>query len=72
MIAHFKLPSAARAALLAVAFSLSLAACAQGPGTDRVASTSPTAGSDVVGGGGHMDQVYRQIYTPGNAWWSQL
>ena len=71
MIGNFSLPSTARAVLLALAFSVSLAACAQ-TDTNRVASTNPTAGADVVGGGGHMDQVYRQIYTPGNAWWSQL
>jgi len=40
-----------------------LAACAQPGGTGRSGSTMPA--NDVVGGGGQIDDVYRQIYHPG-------
>jgi hypothetical protein len=40
-----------------------LAACAQ-PG-ERGASGSTGPASDVLGSGGHLDDVYRQIYHPG-------
>lgn len=46
--------------LAIVATTATLPGCAQ-PGY----SGSSTPGSDVVGGGGHMDDVYREIYRPG-------
>jgi len=44
----------------ALAALAGLAACAPAGG-----SGSSTPANDVVGGGGQLDQVYRQIYTPG-------
>jgi hypothetical protein len=42
-------------------------ACAQKDTADRVTSSASVSrsSSEVVGGGGHMDEVYRAIYTPG-------
>ena len=44
----------------------SLGACAQTDATSRVASTVPVVSRDVAGAGGKMDEIYRQIYTPGD------
>ena len=42
---------------------------AAGTVNHRIATTSqaaPVVQQDVVGGGGHLDQVYREIYQPGS------
>jgi hypothetical protein len=49
------------AAFLALA---GLVACAQ-PG-ERGSSGSTGSASDALGSGGHLDDVYRQIYHPGS------
>lgn len=74
MIDRLSILSTLRAAMLATAVGSPLAACAQQPGPDRIASTAPIAAGapDLAGSGGQLDQTYREIYTPGSPWWSQL
>lgn len=50
--------------------SLGLGACASDNAANKVSSTVPMVGGDSVGSGGKMDEVYRQIYTPGDPNWS--
>jgi hypothetical protein len=50
--------------------SAGLGACAPSGDPNRVTSTAPMVGADVVGSGGKTDEIYRQIYSPGNPTWS--
>jgi len=70
-----------RATVIAVVLAAPLLACAQpSPEMHMSGSTVPpadnaTAGfapGDVVGGGGKMDETYREIYTPGSPWWNSV
>jgi hypothetical protein len=50
--------------------SAGLAACAPSGDPNRVTSSAPTIGADVVGGSDKTDEIYRQIYVPGDPNWS--
>lgn len=69
-------PSVLRASLLAATLAAPLLACTQATDTNMSGSSVPPATGaasspgDVVGGGGPMDKVYREIYTPGDPRWS--
>lgn len=52
------------ALLAALLAPFGLACCA--PHTDYRGSGSTDPASDVVGGGGRLDQTYREIYHPGS------
>ena len=54
------------AVLGAFVLAVALGACAGNNSASRSGSTVPKVGAkdDVVGGGGQMDEIYRQIYTP--------
>jgi hypothetical protein len=68
--------TAARAAVVLGGLMLpaALGACAGDRGAGSAGSTVPAASdkADVVGGGGHLDEIYRQIYSPGNPAWSDF
>lgn len=54
-----------RSLIVSAGFVLAaLSACAQTSGTGGSGSTTPA--NDIVGGGGQMDAVYREIYHPGS------
>ncbi len=71
-------PSTVRTMLFAAMLAGPLFACAQSSNTSTGlsgSSTPPATGAssapgDVVGGGGALDQTYREIYTPGDPRWS--
>ena len=48
-----------------------LGACARDDARSG-SSVMPDAKSDVVGGGGKADEIYREIYSPGNPRWSDF
>jgi hypothetical protein len=58
----------------ALVLPAALGACAGDRGFGSAGSTVPMGsdGHDVVGGGDRMDEMYRQIYTPGNPRWSDF
>jgi hypothetical protein len=69
------LPSMLRASLLAATLAAPLLACTQADTSMSGSSTPPapkasSTSDDVVGGGGPLDQIYREIYTPGDPRWS--
>jgi hypothetical protein len=53
------------AALVALLLAVALGACARDNHADRSCSTSAAQPGDVVGGGGCLDERYREIYHPG-------
>jgi hypothetical protein len=69
-------PSLLRATLFAAMVATPLLACSQSPESSMSGSSAPPATGasstpgDVVGGGGPLDQTYREIYTPGDPRWS--
>jgi hypothetical protein len=63
-------PTRSFVVLALVAAAAGLGACAPTGAFSRVTSTAPMVGGDVAGAGGKMDEVYRQIYTPGDPNWS--
>lgn len=65
--------SISRAALTLSVLATVASGCAQPPPEAAVSGSSvPKASTapDIAGGGGAIDEVYRQIYTPGNPEWS--
>lgn len=69
-------PSVLRTTLLAATLAAPLPACTQAPDHGMTGSSVPPAAApssapgDVVGSGGALDQIYREIYTPGDPRWS--
>jgi len=49
-----------------------LGACADEHAAQSGATAPPGAKADVVGGGGRLDEIYRELYTPGNPRWSDF
>jgi hypothetical protein len=65
-----------RAAVLlgGLMLAAALGSCAGERDAGSAGSTVPKASDDgnVVGGGGRLDEIYRQIYSPGNPRWSDF
>ena len=70
-----------RATVLAAVLAAPLLACAQqSPEMHMSGSSVPPADNanagyapgDVVGGGGKIDQTYREIYSPGSSYWNSV
>lgn len=67
-----------RKTLIAATLAAPLFACApsRSPDADMARASVPpgsgasSAPADLVGGGGHLDEIYREIYTPGDPRWS--
>jgi len=63
-----------RAAALIVALGplAILGACADEYAAQSGSTAPLGAKADVVGGGGRLDEIYRELYTPGNPRWSDF
>jgi hypothetical protein len=69
-------PTSAPAAVLlgGLMLAAALGSCAGDRRVGSAGSTVPRASDDgnVVGGGGRLDEIYRQIYQPGSPRWSDF
>lgn len=73
MMVHSKKSARLRTAALAISLCapVVLSACAEDSARSGSSVNADTK-SDLVGGGGQVDEIYRQIYSPGNPRWSDF